>query len=87
MAIATISSKHQITIPMSVRTKLRLREGDRVAFEESELGQITLSKLPALVKSDGTAAKFIRNNKRLTIAEIKLAARGGAAEGFERRTK
>ena len=34
MEVATISSKGQITIPVSVRKKLRLKTGDKVVIQE-----------------------------------------------------
>lgn len=38
MATATITSKGQITIPKSVRKKLKLEAGHRVEFIETEAG-------------------------------------------------
>ena len=38
MATATITSKGQITIPKSVRMKLKLEAGHRVEFIETEAG-------------------------------------------------
>ena len=38
MATATITSKGQITIPKSVRMKLKLEAGRRVEFIETEAG-------------------------------------------------
>ncbi len=38
MATATITSKGQITIPKSVRMKLKLEVGHRVEFVETEAG-------------------------------------------------
>ena len=38
MATARITSKGQITIPKSVRTKLKLEAGHRVEFIETEAG-------------------------------------------------
>ena len=38
MASATITSKGQITIPKSVRTKLKLEAGHRVEFIETDGG-------------------------------------------------
>lgn len=42
MAIATVTSKGQITIPASVRQALGLDAGDRVLFVELEKGQFAL---------------------------------------------
>jgi AbrB family looped-hinge helix DNA binding protein len=41
MDIARVSSKGQITIPIDIRRKLKLQEGDKVIFVE-ENGVITL---------------------------------------------
>jgi AbrB family looped-hinge helix DNA binding protein len=41
MDIARVSSKGQITIPIDIRRKLKLQEGDKVIFVE-ENGAITL---------------------------------------------
>ena len=38
MATATITSKGQVTIPKSVRMKLKLEAGHRVEFIETEAG-------------------------------------------------
>jgi AbrB family looped-hinge helix DNA binding protein len=42
MAIATLTSKGQITIPVEVRKKLRLRPGDRIDFILEEGGGVRL---------------------------------------------
>jgi AbrB family looped-hinge helix DNA binding protein len=42
MAVATITSKGQITIPVQVRKKLRLKPGDRVDFILEEGGAVRL---------------------------------------------
>ena len=36
MELAKISSKGQITIPIEIRKKLKLKEGDKVLFLEDE---------------------------------------------------
>src|SRR5215471_8533208 len=42
MAIATLTSKGQITIPAQVRDALGLEAGDRVEFVEQEKGQFAI---------------------------------------------
>ena len=42
MAIATVTSKGQITIPSRVRQALGLETGDRVEFVEQEKGQFAI---------------------------------------------
>jgi AbrB family looped-hinge helix DNA binding protein len=42
MAIAAVTSKGQITIPIEVRVKLGIKPGDRVRFVENEDGEIVL---------------------------------------------
>ncbi len=47
IALVTISSKYQITLPGKVREKMGLKAGDRVVFMESD-GQFVLRKLDDL---------------------------------------
>lgn len=42
MATASLTSKGQITLPISVRRKLRLNAGDQVIFIEREGGEIVV---------------------------------------------
>ena len=82
MTSAMITSKHQITIPKSVRQKLNLREGDRVEFSESNSNQVVLIKSRPPNKSDGIAKQFMKSKKVLTVGEMKAAARSAASKKF-----
>jgi len=42
MATSSLTSKGQITLPISIRKKLRLNTGDQVVFSEREDGEITV---------------------------------------------
>jgi antitoxin PrlF len=42
MASATVTSKGQITIPVQVRTALKVDAGDRIEFVEIEKGQFAI---------------------------------------------
>lgn len=46
-AVATLSSKGQITIPRSVRGTLGLHQGDPILFEEKD-GMVVIRKRPTL---------------------------------------
>ena len=41
MELAKITSKGQITLPIAIRRKLNLKDGDKIAFVENE-GKITI---------------------------------------------
>ena len=82
MATATITSKHQITIPKSVRQKLNLREGDQVEFDESDSNKVVLIKSRPPKKSDGIAKQFMKSKKVLTVDEMKAAAGSAASKKF-----
>jgi antitoxin PrlF len=84
MTTATLSSKHQITIPKAIRQQMNLHEGDRIEFQPNAAGEIVLQKNRQSPKSDGAAAQFIKPGKRLSVAEIKAAAKVGAQKSFSR---
>ena len=50
MAIATLTSKGQITIPREVRDRLGLAEGDKLEFSIEEDGSVTLRPVTASVR-------------------------------------
>lgn len=82
MATATITSKHQITIPKAVRQKLNLREGDQVEFNVSNANKVVLIKSSSPNKSDGAAKQFMKSNTVLTVDEMKAAAKAAVAKKF-----
>ena len=45
MAVATLTSKGQITIPHEIRGRLRLKAGDKIEFRVEEGGSVTLLPL------------------------------------------
>ncbi|MXW79681.1 MAG: AbrB/MazE/SpoVT family DNA-binding domain-containing protein, partial [Gemmatimonadetes bacterium] len=49
MAIATLTSKGQVTIPKTVRDALQLREGDKVDFMLTENGEALLKPMTKTV--------------------------------------
>jgi AbrB family looped-hinge helix DNA binding protein len=42
MATSSLTSKGQLTLPISIRKKLKLKTGDQVVFTEREDGSITV---------------------------------------------
>lgn len=50
MAIATITSKGQITLPREVRDHLHVREGDRVEFEIDRGGEVRVRPVTGSVE-------------------------------------
>lgn len=82
MVAATMTSKGQITIPVAVRRKLRLKAGSKVDFVENKAGELVLRprtgdirELYGIVKYDGPP---------LSIEEINEAIGDAAAESFRR---
>ena len=77
MAIGTLTSKGQITIPHDIREELRLREGQRLEFRVDGtrlvLEPLTndLRKLKGIVKS--------RRKRPATLGEIRKAIEDGWA--------
>ena len=61
MYTAKITSKGQITLPVDVRRKLNLKEGDRVAILESDEGFVFLNS-EDLVTRNQLAWKTVRED-------------------------
>ena len=87
MPVATLTSKHQITIPKAVRERMNLREGDQIEFKPESSGNVVLRKRQSIHKSDGAAVKYIKGYKRLSIRDMKMAARAGAQKSLKARSK
>ena len=65
MELAKVTSKGQITIPLTIRNKLQLKTGDKVFFEESSgkvyitnASQITLANVQAEMQGEAKKAGF-----------------------------
>lgn len=86
MATARVTSKHQITIPASIRRSLDLRKGDSLSFEPASDGWMKVRKL-CHTKSDGAAIPFLPGDKVLTDDLMKAAIAQGARQSHLRRQR
>lgn len=50
--LSTISKKGQTTVPVEIRKKLELKEGDHIIFEISSSGEVLLKKALSLKNMD-----------------------------------
>ena len=48
MNLAKVSANGQITVPMEIRRKLMLKEGDKILFVERENGDIVINNASAM---------------------------------------
>jgi len=85
MDLATVTSKHQITIPRDVRRDLNVGKGDQLVFEKQADGVIVISKKAPVVESDGAAVPFLRKGEKMSLPEMKAAGARGALESVKRR--
>jgi antitoxin PrlF len=78
MAIAVLTSKGQVTIPVSVRTALGIGTGDRIEFIETENGQFAVM---AATKSVKSLKGIIPATRSVSIEEMNaaIATQGAAA--------
>ncbi len=77
MAVSTITSKGQTTIPKSVRERLHLKTGDRVEFVARDDG--TALMVPATMTLDQLKASMPSATKSLSLEEIDTVVRRHAA--------
>lgn len=57
MPYSKITSKGQLTVPVGIRRKYRLKPGTKVVFEEKE-GEVVLKALPDIAESAGSLSSF-----------------------------
>ena len=81
---ATLTSKHQITIPPPVRRVLGLHRGDRILFTPDSNGGFILRRA-ADSGSDGFARKYLQTAKAGTAMGKAQASRLAAAAAYRRR--
>ena len=77
MAISTITSKGQTTIPSEIRRHLRLRAGDRVEFVVENDGRVVL--IPATVDAMELEGLLAPAPRRVSLGEMDAAIRGRAS--------
>lgn len=77
MSEATVTSKGQITLPKEVRTKLGLKQGDRVRFVIEDDGRVRL--LPAKRDISELVGILPRPKRRISLEEMDEAVKVAVA--------
>lgn len=62
MPYSKITSKGQLTVPLEIRKKYRMKPGTKVLFEEKD-GEVLLKTLPDITDSAGSLSKFADANE------------------------
>jgi antitoxin PrlF len=73
MALSTITSKGQTTIPGEIRRHLKLKAGDRVEFIVEPDGKVVL--VPATVDVSELKGLLAPAPRRVTLEEMEMAIR------------
>ena len=76
MPTATLTSKGQITIPIEIRRKLRLKDGDKIDFFETEEGQYAMRpKTGSILELKGILQRmgYVPPNPPVTIEDMNEA--------------
>jgi antitoxin PrlF len=76
-AIATMTSKGQLTIPKAIRDALGLHDGDQVRFELDHVTGRTVME-PVRYRPEDLASFAIPGAKRMSFAEMEAAKRAGS---------
>jgi len=88
MPTVTLTSKGQITIPIEIRRKLRLKDGDKIDFFETEEGMYAMRpKTGSIMELKGILKKmgYVHPGPAPTIQEMDGAIAEHVAE-MDRRT-
>ena len=59
-SVVKVTRKGQTTIPVEVRQKLAIKEGDKLLVEENEQGQIIFSPIRKLEECAGIYSKYAK---------------------------
>ena len=80
MATATVTSKGQVTIPITVRSALGLESGDRLEFVEVERGRFEIVAASSSIRS--LKGKISKPKKPVSIEEMNriVAGKGMSAK-------
>jgi antitoxin PrlF len=76
MAISTLTSKGQVTIPKKIRTQLGLKPGDRLNFQLDDAGQLKVAQAsePSYLRLSGLL-KHRGRERPVTIEEMRSTRR------------
>jgi AbrB family looped-hinge helix DNA binding protein len=77
MALSTITSKGQTTIPGEIRRHLKLKTGDRIEFVVEADGKVVL--VPATVDVSELKGLLAPSPRRVSLAEMEAAIRKRAS--------
>jgi antitoxin PrlF len=83
MAVATITSKGQMTLPKAIRERLGLKPGDQVELTPTEDGLVTMRARRRRPLSE-VLGTLPNNGVRLTIEEMDEAIAQAVTERFMR---
>jgi AbrB family looped-hinge helix DNA binding protein len=75
MLTSTITVKGQVTIPVSLRKRMGLREGDRVEFAQEEDGRVVIRRVENRAES---AFGLLKARKPVTLEAMEAAIRARA---------
>lgn len=82
MATATVTSKGQVTIPASIRKKLRLHPGSKIDFIENQAGETVIRAKTGSIRE---LYGFIQyDGPPVSIEEMNEAIGRAVAEAFKR---
>ncbi len=82
MAISTLTSKGQTTIPGEIRKHLKLKPGDRIEFFVEKDGRVRLIALNVDIASLG--GLLAPAPRRVSLEDMDRAIRKGATDRFKR---
>lgn len=78
--ITTVTSKGQVTLPVSVRKALKIKSGDKLDIEVTENGEIRGTPIKSSLAS--LSEILPKSRRKLSHAQIEAAIRKGASKSL-----